>query len=215
MARKNLELKIKDLFFWTFVFFLFYTIIGFLLKTAWLSCTLKFSEVYDLIKDGLTITASFLAPVAALLLFNDWRETHVRVNNEKLSSEIIDIFYEMNSLSNKAYNQYAKDKALREGDKEKIALLNKELISRISKLNVVDSESRDFKNLTYTMRSYFNDWWKYINVATEYYFEVHFNVQDRESNDFNISKMNEHGIKAQNNAILFSKNFHSIKPLLV
>ncbi|MDC4674725.1 hypothetical protein NQ799_17790, partial [Acinetobacter baumannii] len=80
MARKNLELKIKDLFFWTFVFFLFYTIIGFLLKTAWLSCTLKFSEVYDLIKDGLTITASFLAPVAALLLFNDWRETHVRVN---------------------------------------------------------------------------------------------------------------------------------------
>ncbi|WP_165495634.1 hypothetical protein [Acinetobacter sp. ANC 4173] len=31
---------------------------------------------YDLIKDTLTLTATFLTPVAAFVLFSDWREEH-------------------------------------------------------------------------------------------------------------------------------------------
>lgn len=51
-------------------------------------------KTYDLVKDAMALTASFLAPVAALLLFSDWRYQHNAVKNEKISEEILKIFKE-------------------------------------------------------------------------------------------------------------------------
>ncbi|WP_208941269.1 hypothetical protein [Acinetobacter baumannii] len=76
MAEKNLEKKIKELIFWTFVFFILYLIIGYLFQTGWLKDRLELKKIFDLIKDGLTITSAFLAPTAALVLFTDWRSEH-------------------------------------------------------------------------------------------------------------------------------------------
>ncbi|EPC0232844.1 hypothetical protein ACRWOB_003721, partial [Acinetobacter baumannii] len=102
MAEKKLEQKIKDLVFWTFVFLILYLIIGYLFQTEWLKDSLSFKKVFDLIKDGLSITAAFLAPAAALVLFSDWRNQHVSVNNEKVSKEILNVlddFFDFYTLS--------------------------------------------------------------------------------------------------------------------
>lgn len=83
MAKKSLEEKIKDVGFWTVIFFILYLIVGYLLASTWLESPLKLDKIYDLLKDGLGITAAFLAPVAAFLLFSDWREQHNKqVRNE-------------------------------------------------------------------------------------------------------------------------------------
>ncbi|EXB48683.1 MULTISPECIES: hypothetical protein [Acinetobacter] len=77
MIKKTLENKIQDTIFGTVVFFIIYGIIGFLLETNWLTNTIELKRFYEILKDGLTITASFLAPVAAFVLFTDWRQEHV------------------------------------------------------------------------------------------------------------------------------------------
>ncbi|MBJ8482622.1 hypothetical protein [Acinetobacter vivianii] len=83
MIRTSLEDKIKDIVFWTIVFFILYTILGFLLETNWLSKTISLPKINEILKDSLTITATFLAPVAAFVLFSDWREQHNKqVRNE-------------------------------------------------------------------------------------------------------------------------------------
>ncbi|ENO6550269.1 hypothetical protein ACVG5U_003751, partial [Acinetobacter baumannii] len=76
--------------------------IGYLFQTEWLKDSLSFKKVFDLIKDGLSITAAFLAPAAALVLFSDWRNQHVSVNNEKVSKEILNVlddFFDFYTLS--------------------------------------------------------------------------------------------------------------------
>lgn len=56
----------------------------FLLSKYPLNCyEFNLEKAYEVIKDSLTIAASFLAPVAAFILFNDWSESHVLINNEK------------------------------------------------------------------------------------------------------------------------------------
>ena len=49
-----------------------------------------------MLKDTLGLTAAFLAPVAALLIFNDWREQHVAISNEEISQ---DIYKKIHSIS--------------------------------------------------------------------------------------------------------------------
>lgn len=83
MAKKTLKEKINDVAFWIVIFLILYLIIGYLLESLWLSKPLKLDELYDLLKDGLSVTAAFLAPVAAFILFSDWREQHNKqVRNE-------------------------------------------------------------------------------------------------------------------------------------
>ncbi|WP_180118492.1 hypothetical protein [Acinetobacter sp. YH12096] len=57
MAKKTLEEKIKDVAFWTVIFLILYLILGYLLESSWLSKQIKLDKLYDLLKDGLGITA--------------------------------------------------------------------------------------------------------------------------------------------------------------
>lgn len=95
MAKKTLEEKIKDVGFWTVIFFILYLIIGYLLESLWLSNSPTLNKIYELLKDGLGITAAFLAPVAAFVLFSDWKKEHVEKKldsmADKLSIDINDI----------------------------------------------------------------------------------------------------------------------------
>ena len=86
MAKKTLEEKIKLVCWWALGLTILYFLIG-----AWLiSDGPKFdpTKTYDLLKDTLTLTAAFLAPVAAFVLFSDWREQHIEKLLEQESSEI-------------------------------------------------------------------------------------------------------------------------------
>ncbi|MCW8041049.1 hypothetical protein [Acinetobacter entericus] len=86
MAKKTLEEKIKLVCWWALGLTILYFLIG-----AWLiGDGPKFdpTKTYNLLKDTLTLTAAFLAPVAAFVLFSDWREQHIEKLLEQESSEI-------------------------------------------------------------------------------------------------------------------------------
>lgn len=89
MAKKTLEEKIKDVIFWMVIFFFLYLIVGYLMQSEYLHSALNWDESYNLLRDALTITAYFLAPATAFVLFSDWREQHVEIENEKISKEIV------------------------------------------------------------------------------------------------------------------------------
>lgn len=90
MSKKTLKEKINDVAFWTIIFLIIYLIIGYLLESLWLSKSLKLDEFYDLLKDGFAITAAFLAPVAAFILFSDWRTTHKSIREENIVLGILE-----------------------------------------------------------------------------------------------------------------------------
>lgn len=88
MKRKTLKDKIDNVIFWAVVFIILYFIVGFMFESLWLSKSLKLNEVYELLKDTLSLTAAFLAPAAAFVLFSDWREQHIEKSLEEKSKEI-------------------------------------------------------------------------------------------------------------------------------
>lgn len=98
MFKKQLNEKIKDILFGAIIFFMMYLIIGFLLKSEWLASSKElWKNFYELFRDGLTLTAYFLAPSAAFILFSDWREQH----NKQVKNE----------FALKVFNQYERFEA--------------------------------------------------------------------------------------------------------
>lgn len=98
MTKKTLEEKIELVWIWALILSVVYFAIGAYLK----SDGPKFdpSKTYELLKDTLTITASFLAPVAAFVLFSDWRLEHVE---KKVETDSESIVRELNAIFLKLY----------------------------------------------------------------------------------------------------------------
>ncbi|WP_151796543.1 hypothetical protein [Acinetobacter soli] len=96
MKKKTLKEKINKVCWWAAGLTVLYFIVGAILK----SDGTKFDPVktYDLIKDTLTLTATFLAPVAAFVLFSDWREQHEDV---ALESDSTNVFNRLNDVKDK------------------------------------------------------------------------------------------------------------------
>lgn len=83
MKDLTLKEKINNVIFWASFFFVVYLIVGFLIKSEWLSKTDQlWSFSYELLRDALTLTAYFLASLTAIVLFTDWRVQHKAINNE-------------------------------------------------------------------------------------------------------------------------------------
>nr|WP_228289827.1 hypothetical protein [Acinetobacter pittii] len=78
MADRELKDKIKTVGFWTFGGVFWYLVISFFLLSDYPIQNNFFDhkKAYEVLKDGLTLAATFLAPVAAFVLFSDWREEH-------------------------------------------------------------------------------------------------------------------------------------------
>jgi hypothetical protein len=87
MTKKTLEEKIKHVLVWAFILSIVYFAIGAYLK----SDGPKFdpSKTYELLKDTLTLTAAFLAPVAAFVLFSDWRNEHVEKKLDSIADKLL------------------------------------------------------------------------------------------------------------------------------
>ncbi|MFV5343567.1 hypothetical protein VXQ28_08590 [Acinetobacter oleivorans] len=71
MVKKSLNQKMKDVVFYAIVFFVLYTIVAYLLESKWLSEIIGLPKINGILKDSLTMTAAFLAPGAAFILFTD------------------------------------------------------------------------------------------------------------------------------------------------
>lgn len=96
MKDKTLQEKIKDLLFWTVVFFILYMIVAYLLESSWLKEILKLDNLYEILKDGLTISAAFLAPASAFLLFSNWREQY---NAQFIDKTLIDLMIQLKDMN--------------------------------------------------------------------------------------------------------------------
>lgn len=217
MAQEDLKVKIKKIWLWIVLGIIVYLFISFFLKSSYPISHYKFdlTVAYDVLKDALTLAAAFLAPIAAFVLFNDWRETHARITNEKTSIEIIDALREMNSLTTRGYNELAMDNELEKKDSEKLTNLNRLLSSLISRINSVDKDAEDFKANVYEMRMVINDWWHFLNIAADLYFDYSNNRRDEDSKNHLFGEITKWGSNATKKSILFSEKLHSIKPLLV
>lgn len=89
MAKKTLDEKIDNIKKIFFIGTPTYILLSLLLLNDY-SYEAHFDpkKVYDVIKDGFTLSAAFLAPVAAFVLFSDWREPHIEKIIEDDSSKI-------------------------------------------------------------------------------------------------------------------------------
>lgn len=90
MTKKSLNEKFKVIGFWIFAGIFWYLVIAFFLKSKYPIFNFSFNPVtaYDVLKDALTLAAAFLAPVAAFVLFSNWREQHIEVEIEKGGIEL-------------------------------------------------------------------------------------------------------------------------------
>ncbi|MDQ9010067.1 hypothetical protein RFI36_09420 [Acinetobacter gerneri] len=96
MVKRTLEEKIKLVWIWALILSVVYFVIGAYLK----SDGFKFDppKTYELIKDTLTLTAAFLAPVAAFVLFSDWRKEHAAKNLEMITVDLNSLFKDLDLL---------------------------------------------------------------------------------------------------------------------
>ncbi|WP_438426707.1 hypothetical protein [Acinetobacter baumannii] len=90
MTKKSLNEKFKVIGFWIFAGIFWYLVIAFFLKSKYPIFNFSFNldTAYDVLKDALTLAAAFLAPVAAFVLFSNWREQHIEVEIEKGGIEL-------------------------------------------------------------------------------------------------------------------------------
>ncbi|HCQ9559091.1 hypothetical protein [Acinetobacter baumannii] len=154
MKDKTLEQKVKYLKLSAILGFFVFLIVGILIKSTFFSSTPKATDFYELFRDGLTITAYYLAPAAALLLFSDWRKEHVEKSRESQGKEIYDLIYQLDyEISNLRYESDEKEAFTKEGRKliERKLFEIQHQIYRLDKLifdfEYDDENSKEFKSL--------------------------------------------------------------------
>lgn len=114
MKNETLKDKIKKVYWGAVGFTLIYFIIGAYLNSDGPKFDPK--KTYELIKDALTLTATFLAPVAAFVLFSEWRVQHqaqkLELESENLIKKIYDSHLKLLELLNAVCSGDKYDKAI-------------------------------------------------------------------------------------------------------
>ena len=85
----------------TIIFFFAYMFAALLLNSSFLENYINFKDIYDILKDGMTITAAFLAPASAFLLFSNWREQYNAQFIDKSLINLMVILKDMEILLNR------------------------------------------------------------------------------------------------------------------
>ncbi|PPB91385.1 hypothetical protein [Acinetobacter baumannii] len=95
MKKKTLEKQIRQVGFWTVIGIFSYMVMAFFLKSNYPIYEYDFNRsiAYDVIKDALTLGAAFLAPVAAFVLFSDWRSEHKIKSTLQLLDDLNDLSF--------------------------------------------------------------------------------------------------------------------------
>jgi len=90
MENSELSDRLKKVGLYTFVFFICYMVIGFFLLSEYPICTQPFNGkvAYDILRDSLTLSAYFLAPAVAYVLFSDWRVQYEAIKKDEFYNEL-------------------------------------------------------------------------------------------------------------------------------
>lgn len=134
MKGKTLEQKISLALFGTVVFFAILFALGVFLKTELLSKCPTANEVYEIGRDSLTLTAYFLAPLTALLLFSDWRLEHVEKSREQQGRAIYNLVKQVDSILGELELEVEDESNFSTDVSPIVEDLSKELIRKLSTL---------------------------------------------------------------------------------
>lgn len=95
MIKKTLGQKIKKASFWMFSGFFLYLVVAFFLKSDYPFYEYPFNhkDAYEVIKDALTIIATVSAPLAAYVLYSDWKEPFYETIKDSVMTEIFDLVF--------------------------------------------------------------------------------------------------------------------------
>lgn len=212
MAKKALNVKFKKIGFWTFGFIFWYLVIAFFLKSEYPIFNYNFdrSIAFDTFKDSLTLAAAFLAPVAAFVLFNDWRAEHIEKKLENDSETIIKDFNDMLKILIDFY------KVIGTGDKKSeerglnINHRKNEILIKIScnerdinRLNGDEFEINEFRNSASKVIKSFKKCitkmyeldWEYQTSSKNLIPDFHAIDKEIDILNKNIDKLNENTIK--------------------
>ena len=90
MQNNQLRSKIEKVGYCIFTFFFWYLVIGFFLQSNYPIYDYPFNRdvAYETLRDGLTLSAYFLAPAMAYVLFEDWRIQHKLIRAENLYDDM-------------------------------------------------------------------------------------------------------------------------------
>ncbi|MDM1760696.1 hypothetical protein [Acinetobacter sp. 251-1] len=90
MKSNQLEKKLKKVLICISIFFLGYLVVGFFLNSNYPTYKYSFNlgKAYEILRDALTLSAYFLAPAVAIVLFNDWRIEHQIKNTLQLLDDL-------------------------------------------------------------------------------------------------------------------------------
>lgn len=154
MAKQTLKEKIERVGFCIFTGFAWYLIISFFLLSDYpiYDSSFDHKKAYEVIKDGLIISAAFLAPVAAFVLFSDWKEPYVEKVIEDDSLKIYEgINNGMNELHRILFEIDNSDNFKEDDDSVPAELIN-ELFEKTDKLKMLNvhlgARSSATKNFT-------------------------------------------------------------------
>lgn len=175
----NLKEKIRDVIFWICAGGAIYLIVAFLMKTDWLSCPKKLNELYEIIRDTLTLMAYFLAPAAAIVLFSDWRKEHIEKSRESQGKEIYDLIYQLDyELTNLRYESDDEEYFSKEGRKkvERKQFEIQHNIYRLDKLvfdfDYEDDDAKKFKELCEDAQNTFQSMHAYLSLMFNTLFKM-------------------------------------------
>lgn len=95
MIKKTLGQKIKQASFWMFSGFFLYLVVAFFLKSDYPFYEYPFNhkDAYEVIKDALTIIATISAPLAAYVLYSDWKEPYYETIKDSVMTEIFNLIF--------------------------------------------------------------------------------------------------------------------------
>jgi len=168
MNKKTLEQKIKLVGFWTFGGVFWYLVIAFFLKSNYpiYEYNLDRSKAYEIIKDALTLAASFLAPVAAFVLFTDWREQHAAIKNERISEDIKKQIMQIKGYLNLG-TDYDDISIFFKKQTEFYELLL-DFKRNIELLRGLDNDSKSYIDILLQIEQHLNDLWPYYSQEVTY-----------------------------------------------
>lgn len=146
MAEKELKDKIIQVAYFIGGGVLGYLIISFVILSSypWHHYSLDKKLAYDVLKDSLTLGAAFLAPAAALVLFNDWRVEH---RLKKLENSSKSVVHQTQELYSNFFDFYIKLLDASLINKDKLNNFLSELTNLMIKVDMVRNSMGEFYNL--------------------------------------------------------------------
>lgn len=171
MKSKTLKNKINDIVFVICAGGVLYLIVGYLMKTNWLSCPKALPDLYEIVRDTLTLMAYFLAPAIALVLFSDWRQEHVEKSREQQGEEIYKLIKQINRELNEYFSETNDEDNHSESQSEYITGLYRSLQEKINNVESLlgefdfnDEQASAFKSQVKRIVEVINETFSYVNL---------------------------------------------------